>query len=294
MTAARWIRRKATTMALLVGAAVPAADAAAGQLTLTSSLANVTGGGAFTLTVSLAKQPGETLTAVSMDLAFEAGTVAATSCAAGTAAASAGKSLVQRVVRPGLLRVGVWGLNNNAIPDGVLFTCQMRATTFARPGASGMAGSSDGASGGGGSAAMSAGFAQVSVRADGDGDGVPVSGTLARCTGGQVAGCSDNCPAVSNPGQADSDGDGVGDACDLCGQDPNPPILGEQLDTDGNGVGNRCDCDFDGDGACDGNDFQVFVADFESGRDSGAGTDKDGDGVVDVRDYRLLVRSLTR
>jgi len=36
---------------------------------------------------------------------------------------------------------------------------------------------------------------------DGDGDGVPD--------------VSDNCPSVANPGQADIDGDGAGDACDL-------------------------------------------------------------------------------
>ncbi|MCP3981217.1 MAG: hypothetical protein GY716_18105 [bacterium] len=46
-----------------------------------------------------------------------------------------------------------------------------------------------------------------------DGDG---SGTIgdAPCTGGQVVGCDDNCQFVSNPGQSDGDGNGVGTACE--------------------------------------------------------------------------------
>ncbi len=48
---------------------------------------------------------------------------------------------------------------------------------------------------------------------DGDGDGVPDS--------------ADNCPAVTNPGQADAEGDGLGDVCDS--------------DSDGDGIENQID-----------------------------------------------------
>lgn len=66
-----------------------------------------------------------------------------------------------------------------------------------------------------------------------------------------VADVEDNCPQVRNPDQADSDDNGVGDACqappdadadgvadaeDNCPQDPNP----EQLDWDADGQGDAC------------------------------------------------------
>ncbi len=54
-------------------------------------------------------------------------------------------------------------------------------------------------------------------RPDDDGDGIPADdgdGVVDACTGGNATDCDDNCPAVSNPSQADADADGQGDACD--------------------------------------------------------------------------------
>lgn len=52
-----------------------------------------------------------------------------------------------------------------------------------------------------------------------------------------VPGSCDNCANVANMDQADSDGDGDGDACDNCPTIPNS----NQADTDGDGVGDVCD-----------------------------------------------------
>jgi hypothetical protein len=105
----------------------------------------------------------------------------------------------------------------------------------------------------------------------------------------------DNCPAVSNLDQTDSDTDGVGDACDaLVGSDsdgdgvldgvdncpgvPNPL----QDDFDGDLMGDVCDDDDDGDGLLDSveTDTNVFNSVLDTGTDP-LDADSDDDGFDD-------------
>ena len=70
---------------------------------------------------------------------------------------------------------------------------------------------------------------------DTDGDGI--GDACDDGDGDAVIDSNDNCPLVANVNQLDTDGDGLGDACDNC------PLIAnqDQLNSDGDGLGNICD-----------------------------------------------------
>lgn len=97
-------------------------------------------------------------------------------------------------------------------------------------------------------------------------------------------------------GLGDLDDDGVADPDDNCVAVANGPLAGpnDQVDDDADGFGNVCDCDFDQDGACNIDDFAIFLPDFAAGAPGALATDMNADGSVGIDDFSLFLPGFAR
>jgi len=137
-----------------------------------------------------------------------------------------------------------------------------------------------------------------------DGNGSGIIGD-AKCMGGNITNCDDNCPNVYNSDQADADNDGIGDMCDACTDidgdgfgnpgypantcqtDNCPNVINDQADADNDGIGDMCDActDTDGDGFGNpGYSANTCQTDNCSNANNPNQADVDNDGIGDVCD----------
>jgi hypothetical protein len=98
-------------------------------------------------------------------------------------------------------------------------------------------------------------------------------------------------PCVAPEDFHDDDADLVSNVADNCRVVANGPNEGpaNQLDTNGDGLGNACDCDYDNDGACSTSDYGLLLGAWGPYGVYNADIDADGDGAIATPDFLSLL-----
>jgi hypothetical protein len=195
--------------------------------------AEVLPGETAAITASLLNAPGESISAVSVEIRFDAERLGAPepTCVIDPRIGPGtftNKNLEWSLPAAGLLRAGVIGINQTTISSGRLFACDFSVGASAPGGELPLASSALAARPDGASASITAASGSIFVDPDPERDGHDYTGSGEACSGGQSTGCEDNCPFVANADQKDTDDNGIGDVCE-CG------------DIDGNGRLNTSD-----------------------------------------------------
>ena len=249
---------------VLLGAAGPAA-----AVYVVVGSDSVAAGETAVIDATLVLGPGEAVASVGLEIRFDpSGFSEDPTCTLdprlgpGTAA---DKTLAQSQPEEGELRLGVFGVNANAIPAGGLLSCEFPTAADA-DGVFELEAHATASAPGGASLPATAQSGQIAISGapDTDGDGVPDP--------------LDNCVLVPNPDQANID----------AGSDDDSSLPGIQE------YGDACDADLDNDGIVGTSDFfarfrQCLGAD-PATDPTCAAADLDGDGTVGPADFFSKLR----
>lgn len=102
------------------------------QMELGSGSGNT--GETVTLPVTLTNVPGSNISAIAMDISYDVDVLGNPIVTIGPAGNAAGKKVVMSTPSPGLFRIGVIGINNTTISDGVVANVSFTVKSTAKPG----------------------------------------------------------------------------------------------------------------------------------------------------------------